>query len=64
MNPKELHMLFLSFAGSLFKKIYLYGIYGAIFGINLWIPVIFGLKEGISSIKSSNDVIEDSKNTL
>ena len=64
MNPKELHILFLSFAGPLFKKIYLYGIYGAIFGINLWIPVIFGLKEGISSIKSSNDIVKESKNTL
>lgn len=53
MNSKELHELFISFSGTLFKKLYLYGSFGAVFGINLWLPVILGLKEII--FKDKND---------
>ena len=41
MEPKEIHDLFNSFAGDFFKKLYLYGGFGAVFGINLWNKKIF-----------------------
>lgn len=59
MNPKELHELFLSFSGTLFKKLYLYGAFGAVFGINLWIPVILGIKESIDTSNSNSDIVEE-----
>lgn len=64
MNPRELHELFISFSGTLFKKLYLYGAFGAVFGINLWIPVVLGIKESINPSGSNNDVIEESKTTV
>lgn len=64
MNPKEIHLMFLSFSGELFKKLYIYGIFGGIFGINLWIPIIAGIKETIFNNNDSKNVIEESKNTL
>lgn len=66
MNPKELHELFISFSGPLFKKLYLYGSFGSVFGLNLWIPVLLGIKESISTfnIHSDEDEIEESKSSL
>lgn len=64
MNPKELHELFISFSGPLFKKLYLYGSFGAVFGINIWIPVILGAKESITAAFSHTDEITESKTTL
>ena len=64
MNPKELHQLFISFSGPLFKKLYLYGSFGAVFGINLWIPVILGAKECITSVFSHTDEVTESKTTI
>ena len=63
MNPKELHQLFISFSGPLFKKLYLYGSFGAVFGINLWIPVILGIKESFTAAFSNTDKIAESKTT-
>ena len=48
MNPKEIHMLFDSFAGDFFKKLYLYGSFGAVFGINLYASIILVLGDAVS----------------
>lgn len=41
MDAKEIHDLFNSFAGRYFTKLYLYGAYGAVFGLNVWLPIIW-----------------------
>lgn len=64
MNPRELHELFISFSGTLFKKLYLYGAFGAVFGINLWIPVVLGIKESINPSNPNNEVIEESRTSV
>ena len=48
MNPKEIHMLFDSFAGDFFKKLYLYGSFGAVFGINLYLSIILVVGDVVS----------------
>jgi len=48
MDPKEIHMLFDSFAGDFFKKLYLYGSFGAIFGINLYLSIILVAGDAVS----------------
>jgi len=45
MDSKEIHELFNSFAGTFFKKLYIYGLFGAIFGINLYLPIIWAVRE-------------------
>ena len=64
MNPKELHELFISFSGPLFKKLYLYGAFGSVFGINLWIPVILGIKESINISNIYSEEMEETKKSL
>lgn len=59
MDSKEIHDLFNSFAGTFFKKLYAYGAFGAIFGINLYLPIIWAAKEAVSS---KMDTIKDGYN--
>lgn len=40
LNPKEIDVLFNSFAGDLFYKLKLYGVFGFVFGINVWLSII------------------------
>ena len=40
MHPKEIHDLFKSFAGDFFIKLYIYGFFGLIFGINVYLSII------------------------
>lgn len=49
MDSKEIHELFLSFAGTFFKKLYAYGAFGAFFGLNLYLPILWAIKENASS---------------
>ena len=51
---KEINDLFDSFAGEYFKKLYGYGMVGAVFGINLWIPIIWAIIEYIREKKNLN----------
>lgn len=56
MDSKEIHELFLSFAGTFFKKLYAYGAFGAFFGLNLYLPIIWAVKENASSaVKNYNN---------
>ena len=48
MYPKEIHMLFDSFAGDFFKKLYLYGSFGAVFGINVYLSIILVIGDAVS----------------
>lgn len=43
MEPEEIHNLFKSFAGEYFKKLYMYGSMGAIFGINFWLSMVIAV---------------------
>lgn len=45
MDPREIHMLFKSFAGDFFVKLYLYGSMGAVFGINIYLSIILGIAD-------------------
>ena len=40
MHPKEIHELFKSFAGDFFIKLYIYGGFGLIFGVNVYLSII------------------------
>ena len=40
MDPREIHELFKSFAGEFFNKLYLYGSFGFVFGINDFLAAI------------------------
>ena len=53
MEPKEIHIMFDSFAGDFFKKLYLYGSFGAIFGINLWLSIAWGIIEEINNKRTA-----------
>ena len=53
MNPKEIHIMFNGFAGDFFKKLYLYGSFGAIFGVNLWLSIAWGIIEEINNKRAS-----------
>lgn len=45
MDSREIEDLFDSFAGDFFKKLYMYGSFGAVFGINLYLSIIIGFVE-------------------
>ena len=56
MDSKEIHELFNSFAGTFFKKLYAYGAFGAAFGINIYLPILWAIKENVStSMKNYKD---------
>lgn len=43
MHPSEIHILFKSFAGDFFIKLYIYGAFGFIFGVNVYLSIILAL---------------------
>ena len=53
MEPKEIHIMFNGFAGDFFEKLYLYGSFGAIFGINLWLSIAWGIIEEINNKRTA-----------
>lgn len=52
MDSREIEDLFDSFAGDFFKKLYMYGSFGTIFGVNLYLPIIWGTIEYIRDNKN------------
>ena len=40
LNPREIDILFNSFAGDFFNKLRIYGVFGFVFGINVWLSMI------------------------
>ncbi len=51
MDSKEIHMLFQSFCGTYFRRLYLYGSFGAVFGINLYSSLIIFVCDEIMNKK-------------
>uniref|UniRef100_UPI0026062161 hypothetical protein n=1 Tax=Terrisporobacter sp. TaxID=1965305 RepID=UPI0026062161 len=45
MHPREIHLLFKSFAGDFFIKLYIYGAFGFIFGVNVYLSIILALSD-------------------
>ncbi|WP_176127559.1 DUF445 family protein [Clostridium saccharobutylicum] len=61
MNPEEIHTLFKKVIGEFFMKLYLYGIMGGVFGINLWLTIVLCGADYIYSKKvpRDQDCVED-----
>ena len=63
LNPKEIDILFKSFAGDFFKKLEIYGVWGFVFGINAGLSLIlWALDYRYSKVSSKKDLttnIED-----
>ncbi|MBC2511751.1 hypothetical protein HGI65_14765 [Clostridium saccharobutylicum] len=61
MNPEEIHTLFKKVIGEFFMKLYLYGIMGGVFGINLWLTIVLCGADYIYSKKGprDQDYVED-----
>lgn len=60
LNPKEIDILFNSFAGDLFNKLRIYGVWGFVFGINVGLSIILGILD----LKYSKDSSKKDLNTL
>lgn len=58
MHPKEIHQLFKSFAGDFFIKLYIYGAFGAIFGVNVYLSIILFIIDIIYTKKIDSKVKE------
>ena len=57
LNPKEIDILFKSFAGDFFKKLEKYGLFGFIFGINAGLSIIlWALDLRYSKVPSKKDL--------
>jgi len=57
LNPKEIDILFKSFAGDFFKKLEIYGVWGFVFGINAGLSLIlWALDYRYSKISSKKDL--------
>ncbi|EHJ02011.1 hypothetical protein CDLVIII_5537 [Clostridium sp. DL-VIII] len=57
LDPKEIDMLFNSFAGDFFSKLRLYGIFGFVFGINVGLSIILlGLDLRYSNVSSKKEL--------
>ena len=52
MHPKEIHLLFKSFAGDFFIKLYIYGFFGFVFGVNVYLSIILSLLDIIYTKKT------------
>lgn len=63
MHPKEIHDLFKSFAGDFFMKLYIYGGFGLIFGVNVYLSIILFIIDSICS-KEINSKAEEAKGKL
>ena len=58
MHPKEIHELFKSFAGDFFIKLYIYGGFGLIFGINVYLSIVLFIIDIIYTKKIDSKVEE------
>ncbi len=58
MHPREIHMLFKSFAGDFFIKLYVYGGFGAIFGINVYLSIVLFILDTIYTKKTESKSLE------
>lgn len=58
MHPKEIHDLFKSFAGDFFIKLYVYGAFGLIFGVNVYLSIVLFLIDIIYTKKVDSKVEE------
>ena len=57
LNPKEIDILFNSFAGDFFNKLRIYGVWGFVFGINVGLSIIlWALDLRYSKISSKKDL--------
>lgn len=57
LNPKEIDILFKSFAGDFFKKLEIYGVWGFVFGINAGLSLIlWALDYRYSKISSKKEL--------
>ena len=62
LNPKEIDILFKSFAGDFFKKLEIYGVWGFVFGINAGLSIILwaaDLRYSKVSLKKDLNTLED-----
>ena len=62
MHPKEIHMLFKSFAGDFFIKLYIYGSFGCIFGVNVYLSIILLLIDMVYSKKIDKNIVNSTSN--
>jgi|GEM_PF-3008437 len=51
LSPREIHQIFLSFAGSYFFRLEVYGLFGAVFGLHPVLPGLALVSEGWNSMK-------------
>lgn len=58
MHPKEIHELFKSFAGDFFIKLYIYGSFGLIFGVNVYLSIVLFIIDLIYTKKIDSKVEE------
>lgn len=58
MHPKEIHELFKSFAGDFFIKLYTYGAFGLIFGVNVYLSIVLFIIDLIYTKKIDSKVEE------
>jgi len=57
LNPKEIDILFNSFAGDFFNKLRIYGVFGFVFGINVGLSIIlWALDLRYSKVSSKKDL--------
>ncbi|MDY6152355.1 MAG: hypothetical protein SPI06_02985, partial [Terrisporobacter sp.] len=63
MHPSEIHELFKSFAGDFFVKLYIYGGFGLIFGVNVYLSILLFIIDLIYS-KQVNSKAKESKYKL
>ena len=63
MHPSEIHELFKSFAGDFFVKLYIYGGFGLIFGVNVYLSILLFIIDLIYS-KQLNSKAKESKYKL
>ena len=57
MEPKKIHEMFNSFGEKYFRKLMLYGFFGFVFGINMYVGfALTGLKVISEVVKSQGDV--------
>jgi hypothetical protein len=51
LPPRDIHKIFLSFAGSYFFRLEIYGLFGAVFGLHPVLPGLALLSEGWKTVK-------------
>lgn len=58
MKSEEIHNLFKAFAGEYFKKLYIYGVMGAVFGVDFWLSMLIAVLDYVKE-KRDNTVKEN-----